>query len=1070
MHVIFISNCEKKAVARTRSVIDRYATRIGDRAWATPITDQALQEIQRALRSKASRHTSVACYRNSRVQGMRLLWIVGNRTHYDSRERFAVSTRTKKKEMPLFMRHVALVATLAGYCHDLGKASIHFQGKLRKSCTEVPAKDKDAIRHEWLSTWVMTRLLQQSIGDPERDLAFIEDEWKKIKQLNQGEISKMDADGLRIAGGLQNGEATAAWAVCTHHGAIGGGVDSGPNHDKHVRNWSADNQTLDSRWPSHSAAPNESCEDIKRWKRLMAGTRRIASRIAQADRSRNYWEPVLLASRAALILADHKVSSQGYPDEPEGDGILYANTKPLPASPAPRASARKTSAQKRPPSAPLRRMDQPLSWHLQQVGDLASRFARMFHGDDLPCVDKSLVDDVLAVRAPAGSVFAWQDRACAAASGLAGGKLVFNVAGTGAGKTLANLKMAFAMRPQHVRLAVAFNLRSLTTQTFEAYGKHITPFGAGKFRRDFACLIGEGGLANNDNAGLEQDEDASSDLNLGVEEIEGCDLEIPDWIHQLCHSGSPSNLSKLIAAPVLVSTMDWIVACGEPGQQDRHAKALLRASSSDLILDEVDSYDVEATVAVMRVVQTAAAFGRNVIVSSATLNPELAYGLAAAYAQGRRCHAEVSGEQDWHLLLVHDSPAIEPVHLHNPSFEQADRFYREQMQHIAHHIRRLTPTKRYRIAEVASAEGLSAIVTDAALELHEANKTQPDRLRCSVSIGLVRVANVSHCMELAERLRADGRFYVCAYHARDIQERRSLRERWMDEILSRQPDRDWVAQLCARAPWIEDAQGDVRLIVVATPVEEVGRDHDFDWAIIEPSSMHSIIQTAGRVNRHRKIPLAQGQQNVVLLSRNIKSLKKPSEKCFQRPGLETACPQTGASTHPEHDLKDLMKPCSQSAPEAGNDAAHDAKGDAIDASLVFDADGRKTRFAQYDENAVKTQTAPALPIIQRSVVSQGPGRQASLAMGYMLEAYPKKFPLRDGAGQTRVEIDLEKGEFRTIDVENRSGPVTQKPYPDRLWLTPELTPGQPNHMDATHTGRNHVISEIRILWNGVEAD
>lgn len=35
--------------------------------------------------------------------------------------------------------------------------------------------------------------------------------------------------------------------------------------------------------------------------------------------------------------------------------------------------------------------------------------------------------------------------------------------------------------------------------------------------------------------------------------------------------------------------------------------------------------------------------------------------------------------------------------------------------------------------------------------------------------------------------------------------------------------------------------------MLATAVAEVGRDHDYDWAIVEPSSMRSIIQLAGRV-------------------------------------------------------------------------------------------------------------------------------------------------------------------------------------------------------------------------------
>ena len=42
--------------------------------------------------------------------------------------------------------------------------------------------------------------------------------------------------------------------------------------------------------------------------------------------------------------------------------------------------------------------------------------------------------------------------------------------------------------------------------------------------------------------------------------------------------------------------------------------------SSDLILDEVDGYEPKALIAVLRLVQLAAMYGRNVICSSATLS------------------------------------------------------------------------------------------------------------------------------------------------------------------------------------------------------------------------------------------------------------------------------------------------------------------------------------------------------------------------------------------------------------------------------------------------------------------
>lgn len=35
---------------------------------------------------------------------------------------------------------------------------------------------------------------------------------------------------------------------------------------------------------------------------------------------------------------------------------------------------------------------------------------------------------------------------------------------------------------------------------------------------------------------------------------------------------------------------------------------------------------------------------------------------------------------------------------------------------------------------------------------------------------------------------------------------------------------------------VHEERPDVPFIVVATPVEEVGRDHDFDWAVLDVSS------------------------------------------------------------------------------------------------------------------------------------------------------------------------------------------------------------------------------------------
>ncbi len=87
--------------------------------------------------------------------------------------------------------------------------------------------------------------------------------------------------------------------------------------------------------------------------------------------------------------------------------------------------------------------------------------------------------------------------------------------------------------------------------------------------------------------------------------------------------------------------------------------------------------------------------------------------------------------------------------------------------------------------------------------------------------------------------------------------------------------------------WLDQHdEPDQIFIVLATPVAEVGRDHDYDWAIVEPSSVRSIIQLAGRVRRHRTEPWEH--VNIHLLDTNVRHLENGgTEPAFFRPGFET---------------------------------------------------------------------------------------------------------------------------------------------------------------------------------------
>lgn len=156
MHVVLISACQKRAAKRSRALLDSYAIRSGESTWVSPITVEGLRELRAALKRTASRHTAVACYRNEGVRRMSLLWIVGSKLHFGPNGHYPAHS-TKLKERPVLMpwiRHAALLADAAGQGHDVGKATVAFQAKLR----DASVIQKDAIRHEWVSLKVIQGL------------------------------------------------------------------------------------------------------------------------------------------------------------------------------------------------------------------------------------------------------------------------------------------------------------------------------------------------------------------------------------------------------------------------------------------------------------------------------------------------------------------------------------------------------------------------------------------------------------------------------------------------------------------------------------------------------------------------------------------------------------------------------------------------------------------------------------------------------------------------------------------------------------------------------------------------
>jgi CRISPR-associated endonuclease/helicase Cas3 len=163
-----------------------------------------------------------------------------------------------------------------------------------------------------------------------------------------------------------------------------------------------------------------------------------------------------------------------------------------------------------------------------------------------------------------------------------------------------------------------------------------------------------------------------------------------------------------------------------------------------------------------------------------------------------------------------------------------------------------------------------------------------------VSFGVVRVANIPPCVALTRYLlNAEWTENVAprimAYHSRQVLVLRSEQEKHLDHVLKRKEKLGEQAaafsdEVIRQHLDVTDCDN-VIFILVATPVEEVGRDHDFDWAIVEPSSYRSIIQLAGRVLRHRKLEQDIQKPNIALMQYNLKGLRK-AKVAFEKPGFE----------------------------------------------------------------------------------------------------------------------------------------------------------------------------------------
>lgn len=908
------------------------------------------------LRKTARKNTAVACHWIRGQNHSELLWVVGDAKQFNAHG----ATPTNMTERNILRQddendwHTAhdirLLAAMAALFHDFGKANDTFQDKLRGRAVLA-----DPYRHEWVSL----RLFQAFVGQDD-DAAWLQRLAAGAEAVNVSWFANVVKDGIdpvanapfKTMGPLAQ---AIGWLIVSHHRLP---FPEDVTDRKLEKLW----QALGADWCGSRVKPSED-DDPKDHQKALKGCWSFSAKLphhsatwrtrAATLAQRMLERPALLAqawckdnpyamhmARLTLILADHHFSSI------EGDRKLGD----------PNYEAWANTDRKKEGSPLKQRLDE----HLIGVEKCAHSIAR-----SLPQLDASLprIHHHRAFKQRSGSArFAWQDKAFDIATALqapsaAQGFFGVNMASTGCGKTLANARIMYALaHPQKgARFTVALGLRTLTLQTGDALRERM-----GLGADELAVMVGGSAVKALHELNKRQtkapEEETPLEKLLESAGSESAQDLLPSNTHvhyeNALHSGPLSDYlggndpqqqsaQKLLHAPVLVCTVDHLMPACEATRGGRHIVPMLRLLTSDLVLDEPDDFGIEDLYALTRLVHWAGLLGSRVLLSSATLPPALIQGLFAAYLAGRQSFQQNRGQPGLAASVCcawfDENGAAHSEHANEASYLQShSAFVQKRVAHLA--AQRSTDQRRQsHIVPVDIKAGASAhdvprirrayanTLLQAAIALHRTphNHTVDSAAPSSsgqasakrVSFGLVRMANIDPLIDVATALHhlqatalPEGvRLHLCVYHSRHPLLVRSALERCIDHALQRHgQDKDPAAQLrkpAVRAAIDAHPEADHLFVVLATAVAEVGRDHDYDWAVVEPSSMRSIIQLAGRVRRHRAGAVAG--PNIALLDCNLKALENPQGAAFARPGFET--PENFGFKLQTHTLNDLLR-------------------------------------------------------------------------------------------------------------------------------------------------------------------
>lgn len=779
------------------------------------------------------------------------------------------------------MSNLTTLQTIAGFAallHDIGKDNVQFQKKLRKK-----HKAQDTIKHEWVSLLIWTAIAQskstQEIADFLSNVSAASVKAQFVAMHASDKRTKTDPQNSSSLSHSPFKLLTSPFAqligilIVSHHRFLTFYGEEYAAKTEQIKY-----QSLNFHWfkyitddPSPETENNsDACWDIS-FKifddsALQSKIKAFAEKFKFLPETFN--DATFHAALYNLVLADHYYSSL-QPDSPLRITI-------------PKSKASNVYANTHYDGT----LKQTLVEHLIGVSNKTLELTA--NQSDWPTYKNTSAKLTETVTS---KEYSWQNtaiEACQANSQAVAdrGGIIFLMAGTGTGKTIGAAKIVNALSGGNLRYTIATSMRSLAAQFRNDYVSTVI-----SDKSAVGVLIG--GKASkiqylDESNGSPSINDPMIDLNIELDADLSTytpNIQITTLLEK-SHSRQHNIIASLLNTPILICTIDHIMPSSESAGPAKGIPAYLRVGSSDLVIEEADSYSADDIEAVKRLIYMSASLGRYVVIVSATTSSQQHDGFVQAYCSGRQAFNE-NGR------ITQSQPVVGHINHSSVQFVDAD----SSPQSFTSFVEQSPVGAQRGIAQIVPIAGVNdtdagkyaETVLRVAQEYHADNCHDVGNYK--VSIGYKKFSHTTTLINVYEEIARlspaqDTHVHVLIYHSRMLYAIKSNIDSKLDAILNRKND-NWknnqqVVDEMHKYPNIKNHI----FIVFATSVLEVGRDLDFDWMLIEPSTVTGLVQSHGRLRRHRRTKY--DKINLGLMELNFKAFCEPKKfVVYSKPGPES---------------------------------------------------------------------------------------------------------------------------------------------------------------------------------------